>query len=83
MEVDISGARIFYNSPIELPVLGRLFISETLVVSWIVLILITGLCIFLTRNLKVDNISKRQAMAEFIVEKAKNCHPPANAVYIS
>ena len=72
MEVDISGARIFYNSPIELPVLGRLFISETLVVSWIVLILITGLCIFLTRNLKVDNISKRQAMAEFIVEKANN-----------
>lgn len=72
MDVNISGAKIFYTFPFEFPVLGKISITETLVVSWIVMILITGLCIFLTRNLKVENISKRQALAEFIVEKANN-----------
>ncbi len=72
MEVNISGAKIFYTFPFECPILGKFQITETLVVSWIVMILITGLCIFLTRDLKVENISKRQALAEFIVEKANN-----------
>jgi F-type H+-transporting ATPase subunit a len=72
MEVNISGAKIFYTFPFEFPILGKFQITETLVVSWIVMILITGLCIFLTRDLKVENISKRQALAEFIVEKANN-----------
>ena len=72
MEVNISGAKIFYTFPFEFPVLGKFQITETLVVSWIVMLLITGLCIFLTRDLKVENISKRQALAEFIVEKANN-----------
>ncbi len=72
MEVNISGAKIFYTFPFEFPVLGKFQITETLVVSWIVMLLITGLCIFLTRDLKVENISKRQALAEFLVEKANN-----------
>ena len=72
MELDITGARIFWELPIELPVLGKLRISETMVVSWIVMILITGVCIWLTHDLKEENISKRQALAEFIVEKANN-----------
>lgn len=70
MNLDISGARVFYTLPIDFPVLGKLQISETLVVSWIVMILITGLCIWLTHDLKVENISKRQAFAEFLVETA-------------
>ena len=70
MEIDISGARIFYTFPFDFPILGKLRITETLVVSWIVMALITGLCIFLTRDLKVEKISKRQALAEFIVETA-------------
>ncbi len=72
MELDISGAKVLFEVPIDLPVLGRLQISETIVVSWIVMILITLLCIFLTRNLKEENISKRQALAELIVETANN-----------
>ena len=72
MDVDISGAKIFYTFPFEFPVLGKISITETLVVSWIVMLLITGLCIFLTRNLKEENISKRQAIAELIVETANN-----------
>ena len=72
MNIDITGARIFWETPIKLPVLGRLCISETLVVSWLVMLIITGLCIFLTRDLKVETISKRQALAEMIVETADN-----------
>ena len=72
MDVDISGARVLFTIPTKIPVLGNLEISETIVVSWIVMLLITGLCIFLTRNLKVENISKRQALAEFLVETANN-----------
>ena len=60
MELDISGARIFFTLPIDVPVLGPLRISETMVVSWIVMILITGLCIWLTHDLKEENISKLQ-----------------------
>ena len=70
MEVDISGAKVFFTIPIDFPLFGKIQISETLVVSWIVMALITGLCIWLTRDLKIRNISKRQAVAEMIVETA-------------
>jgi len=72
MEFDISGAKIFARIPTGIPVLGDILITETIVVSWIVMLIITGLCIFLTRNLKVEKISKRQAFAEMIVEAANN-----------
>jgi F-type H+-transporting ATPase subunit a len=72
MEFDISGARIFWRIPTGIPILGDILITETLVVSWIVMAIITGLCIFLTRNLKVEKISKRQAVAELLVESATN-----------
>ena len=62
MEVDISGAKVFFTIPIDFPLFGKIQISETLVVSWIVMALITGLCIWLTRDLKVRNISKRAEM---------------------
>ena len=52
MELDINGAKILFTLPIDLPVLGPLRISETMVVSWIVMILITGFCIWLTHDLK-------------------------------
>ena len=72
MNVEINGARIFYRIPTGIPVLGDFTINETLVVSWIVMIIITGLCIFFTRNMKVEKISKRQAIAEMLVETANN-----------
>ena len=70
MDVDITGARIFFDTPINLPVLGQLRITETMLVSWLVMLVVTGLCIWLTRNLKTENISKRQAVAEMLVEMA-------------
>lgn len=60
MEVDISGAKVFFTTPIDVPLLGELQISETLIVSWIVMALITGICFWLTRGLKVRNISKNR-----------------------
>ena len=72
MEFDISGAKIFARIPTGIHTLGVILITETIVVSWIVMLIITGLCIFLTRNLKVEKISKRQAIAEMIVEAATN-----------
>lgn len=72
MDLDISGARVFFTIPYDFPVLGKFQLSETIVVSWIVMILITGLCIWLTHDLKVENISKRQAVAELLVEKANS-----------
>ena len=74
MELDITGARILWETPINVPILGQLKISETMVVSWLVMLLITGACIWLTRDLKEENISKRQALAELIVETVSYTH---------
>lgn len=72
MNFDISGAVIYFRIPTGIPILGDILITETLVVSWIVMALITGLCIWLTRGLTVENISKKQAFAEMLVEMAAN-----------
>ena len=70
MEISIEGPKVYYTLPFDVPILGKLQISETLIVSWIVMALITLLCIWLTHNLKVENISKKQAFAEMLVETA-------------
>lgn len=72
MNFDISGAAIYFRIPTGIPILGDILITETLVVSWIVMALITGLCIWLTRGLKVENISSKQAFAEMLVDTANN-----------
>lgn len=70
MDVSITGGRIFYTFPYDFPILGKFQLTETMVVSWIVMIILTGLCIWLTHDLKVEKISKRQAVAEMLVEMA-------------
>ena len=70
MDVNIVGPKVYWELPWDIPVLGKIQISETLVVSWIVLLAITLLCIWLTHNLKVKDISKKQAFAEMLVETA-------------
>jgi F-type H+-transporting ATPase subunit a len=44
-------------------------VAESVVISWVVIAVIALLSFFLTRNLKTQNISRRQAAAEFIVTK--------------
>ena len=62
MEVDIHGAPIYF----EIPILGGIPITGTLLVTWGVMIVLTALCIWMTHDMKVKDISKKQAVAEMI-----------------
>ena len=63
MDVSINGARILYTIE-NVPVLGSIQITQTLVVSWLVVVIISGLAIWLGSGLKVTGISRKQAVAE-------------------
>ena len=68
MEVDIHGAPVYF----EIPILGGIPITASMVGTWCVMLVLTLLCVWLTHDLKVRNISKRQAVAEKIVMMAEN-----------
>jgi len=63
MDVSINGARILHTFE-NVPLLGSVQITQTLAVSWLVMAIITGLCIWLGSGLRVTNISRKQAVAE-------------------
>ena len=63
MKIDIHGAPVYFT----IPIFGGIPITGSLVVSWAVMLILTGLSIWLTHGMKVKNISKRQAVAEKIV----------------
>ena len=65
MELSINGAK--YLAEFELPVLGTVHLTQTVVVSWLVMIIISALCIWLGSGLKVTKISRKQAVAEMAV----------------
>ena len=64
--IDISGAHVFFT--IKMPI-QDLPITEAQVNSWCVILAVMFLCLFLTTGLKTRNISIRQMVAEWIVEK--------------
>ncbi len=64
--IDISGAHVFFT--IKMPI-QDLPITEAQVNSWCVILAVLFLCLFLTTGLKTRNISIRQMVAEWIVEK--------------
>ena len=68
MNVDITGPRILFT----IPILGGIPITETITNGLLVTVLILAVCIFLTRGLKERATSKRQIVAEFLVETAQN-----------
>ena len=49
------------------PVAARPHFAESTVITWVIMAILLVLCIFLTRGLKVKNVSKRQLVAESIV----------------
>ena len=67
--IDISGAHVFFT--VKLPI-QDLPITESQVNSWCVMLGILFLCLFLTSGLKTRNVSVRQLLAEWIVEKTTN-----------
>ena len=71
MEVSIQGAKTL--AIIEnVPLLGTVQISQTLTVSWLVMIIISALCIWLGSGLKVSGIGRKQAVAEMIYNALVN-----------
>ena len=63
MDVSINGARILATFE-NVPLFGTIQISQTLTAAWLVMLIITGLCIWLGSGLKVTGISRKQAVAE-------------------
>lgn len=52
-----------------IPVFGGIAVSEATVVTWIMMAVLTLLCIILVRNLSVENPGKKQLALEIIVGK--------------
>jgi len=71
MEVSINGARILHTIE-NVPVLGSIQITQTLVVSWLVVIIISALAIWLGSGLKVAGITRKQAVAEMVYNALVN-----------
>ena len=71
MEVSINGARILATFE-NVPIFGTVQITQTLAVAWLVMIIISALCIWLGSNLKVTGISRKQAVAEMIYTSLVN-----------
>ena len=79
MNINLHGSwyvTILQNTPV-----GDIHITMTMIMGWVVLIVMSLLCWILGRNLKVTGISKRQAVAEWIVE-ALNNFVSSNLVHI-
>ncbi len=67
--ITVTGAQIYFTIP--MPVMN-LPITESQVNSLAVILSLLGLCLYFTHGLTVIPHSKRQIIAEFIVEKAQN-----------
>ncbi len=71
MDISINGARILWTIE-NVPLLGTVNITQTVVVSWLVMGIITALCIWLGSGLKITGISRKQAVAELAVTSLIN-----------
>ena len=67
--VSITGARILFTIPMPIQ---ELPITESQINSWLVVISVLGLCLFLTHELKVRADTKRQHVVEWLVVKAED-----------
>ena len=74
MELSINGARILAELK-NVPVFGTVQITQTLVVSWLVMAIIIGLSFWLGRGLTVTGISRKQAVAEMAYNALVNFVP--------
>jgi hypothetical protein len=65
--ISVTGAQIYFTVPMPIQDLP---ITEAQINSWLVILVVLGLCLFLTRKLKTRDIGVRQIVAEWLVEKA-------------
>lgn len=64
----VSGARVFLE--VKMP-LQNMLITESQVNSWLVMLSLFGLCLYFTHGLSPQKPSKRQVIAEWIVEQCQ------------
>ncbi len=81
--ISISGARIFFEIPMPLM---PLLVTEAQVNSWLIMITILGVCLFLTNGIHENRGDWRQMGAEWLVEKldglvGENMDPVFHASY--
>ena len=67
--ISITGAQIYFEIPMPLM---NLCITEVQVTSVAVIISILGLCLYMTHGIKVVPDTKRQLIAEWVVEKVNS-----------
>lgn len=73
--MNVEGPKVIFEIPLlnnGMPVLDSITITETVRNGWIVVLLVTLLCVFLTRNLVTKNPSKRQLVAEKLYDMLMN-----------
>ncbi len=61
MDINVSGPQVLFE-------IGPVAITETVVNMWLVMAIIVAVCIWLTHDLKVKPTSKRQIVAEKLVD---------------
>lgn len=66
--IEISGAKIFFTVN---TVLGQIPITESQINSWLVIIMIFNLCLYITYGMTPTGSGTRQTIAEWIVEKSE------------
>ena len=66
--ITISGARVFFEIPMPVQ---NLLITESQTNSFFVLIIILGLCLYLTHGIMGDKLLKRHHIAEWVIEKVE------------
>ena len=62
------GPKIIFR----IPILGGIPVTETIVNMWLIMAIVVAFCIFITRGMKVRPASKRQMIAEKLVEMLNN-----------
>ena len=68
-EVRIEGAMIYYT--LKMPFLGDFPITESQINSWLVMLSVFWLCLYLTHGLSVKGGTRRQVLAEWAVEQTE------------
>lgn len=67
--IEIAGARIFFTIPMPFQDLP---ITESQINSWLVILSVLFLCLYLTHGITAEGGSRRQHIAEWIVEKTQS-----------
>ena len=66
--IEISGAKIFF---VLNTVLGQIPITESQINSWLVIIMVLNICLYITYGMAPEGGGIRQVIAEWIVEKSE------------